>query len=182
MNIIQKYSSKYNARFYHWCLMSNHYHLVTELKNPEDLTKITGGIQQVYAYRYHKKYGTAGKLFQGRFKSQAIEKENYLLICGRYVENNPVRAGLCQNAWDWPWSSAGFYIDGKNDTITLKDPLWKKTNGEDYKEWLKKTSQEEEKLFKSSLEVIGNLEYQRKLLKKKGRIIHRRKGRRPDYL
>jgi len=85
---------------------------------------MVGGWQHVYAVRYHRKYQTAGRLFQGRFKSQAIEKERYLLACGRYVEQNPVRAGLCAHAWHWPWSSAGFYAEGKRDALTVLDPLW----------------------------------------------------------
>jgi len=121
---VSRYVARAGACVYHWCLIPNHYHMVIELPWPAGLSRMVGGWQHVYAVRYHRKYQTAGRLFQGRFKSQAIEKERYLLACGRYVEQNPVRAGLCAHAWHWPWSSAGFYAEGKRDALTVLDPLW----------------------------------------------------------
>ncbi|MBU1262841.1 transposase, partial [bacterium] len=94
ISLIKRYQEKFSFKVYHWCLMNNHYHLLIELANSKDLNKIMGAIQQIYAVYHHKRYQTAGQLFQSRFKSQAIEKSNYLLACGRYIERNPLRANL----------------------------------------------------------------------------------------
>jgi putative transposase len=95
-----------------------------ELVNSKDLNKIIGAIQQIHTRYYHKRYQTAGQLFQSRFKSQAIENSNYLLSCGRYIELNPKRANLVQIPWEWRWSSAQYYALGQKDEITEDDPEW----------------------------------------------------------
>ena len=132
----------------------------------------------MYAVRYHKRYGTAGRVFQGRFKSQAIEKDEYLLACGRYVEVNPVRAEICTYPWEWRWSSARFYVNGKRDRITTQDPLWMNANS--YREFLCEEVGilNESKLFKSSIDVIGSGRFRQNLVMHRGRMTLRR-GRRP---
>ena len=55
--------------------------------------------------RYHRHYGSSGHLWQGRYKSFGIEDDDHLLTVARYVEGNPVRAGLVETAVDWVWSS-----------------------------------------------------------------------------
>ena len=59
-----RYKEKYAFEVYHWCLMPNHYHLVLGVQRGRQLTKIIGACQQIYAHYYHRKYKTAGKLFQ----------------------------------------------------------------------------------------------------------------------
>ncbi len=176
---VMRYSTEASASIYHWCLMPNHYHILIELSNPSTLSKMVGGWQHVYAVRYHHRHNTAGRFFQGRFKSQAIEKERYLLACGRYVELNPVRAGLCQFPWEWPWSSATFYVEGRRDLLTTYDPLWKDKGPEDYREWLLAgCPKDEKKLFSSSSQIIGGEGFRNELRLARGRLKRRGRGRR----
>jgi putative transposase len=58
-----------------------------------------------FAHYYHATYNTSGHIWQGRFKSLLIEREEYLIVALRYIENNPVRAGMVRSAQDWQWSS-----------------------------------------------------------------------------
>jgi REP element-mobilizing transposase RayT len=94
---------------YHWvchtfCLMVNHYHLIIE--TPEaNLSKGMHHLNANYCQAHHKKYGTVGHLFQGRFKAIVVDRENYLLELARYVVLNPVRAGLTARPEEWSWSS-----------------------------------------------------------------------------
>ncbi|MFH1504212.1 MAG: transposase [Candidatus Omnitrophota bacterium] len=83
-------------KIYHWVIMSNHYHIVLELDEPKMISSAMAGIARSYVYYYHRKYKSAGHLWQGRFKSQPIQKELYLLGCGRYIERNPVKAGMVE--------------------------------------------------------------------------------------
>ncbi len=177
LKILQRYISKLNAKVYHWCLMPNHYHIVIEPASAEVLSKLIGGVQQVYAMKYHRRYSTAGRLFQCRFKSQAIDKYTYLLACGRYVERNPVRAGLCQNAWEWAWSSVSFYTKGKLDSVTSPDPTLKEKSREQYIEWLRQECQAEENMLRSNKEIVGSDAFQNELVRKHGRLIQHRRGR-----
>lgn len=170
LKVIKRYQQKIPFLAYHWCIMSNHYHLVAELSKPSLISKIVGACQQIYALYYHRKYHTAGKLFQNRFKSQAIEKESYLFSCGRYVELNPVRARLVEFAWDWKWSSARFYTAGQNDDITSPDPEWKGKSAQEYKKWLSdsNTAQKEQGIFSSSRTIIGSDNFRDKFAVQQG--------------
>jgi putative transposase len=87
-----------------YCLMPNHYHLVLELNGPA----LSGGLQRlngVYAQTFNRLHRFVGHLFQGRFHSVLVETDPYLLELARYLPLNPVRARLCDDPVDWPWSS-----------------------------------------------------------------------------
>jgi REP element-mobilizing transposase RayT len=87
-----------------YCLMPNHYHLVLEI----DVPTLSSGLQQLngsYAQEFNRRHGFSGHLFQGRFHSAPVETDSHLLELARYVPLNPVRARLCDDPADWPWSS-----------------------------------------------------------------------------
>ena len=90
---------------YAFCLMGNHYHVVLEAT----CGALSDGVQQLngtYAQLFNRRYGRWGHLFGARFGSRVIETEAYLYEACRYVLENPVRAGLCERAEDWPWSGS----------------------------------------------------------------------------
>lgn len=91
-------------RCYAYCLMSNHYHLM--LETPES-NLVTGmrRLNGVYTQKFNRRHGRVGHLFQGRYKSIVVDRENYLLELCRYVVLNPVRAGMVSKPGDWKWSS-----------------------------------------------------------------------------
>jgi len=125
LNIIRLYIEKYRVRIFHYCFMPNHIHLLIQALISADLPKFMQGVLQVYANYYHKKYDTIGYLFQNRYKSIPIEKESYLLECGRYIERNPLRAKICSDPKDYPWSSYLFYAHGhKNRIIEEPNPCF----------------------------------------------------------
>ena len=71
----------------------------------EDLSKCMQWLMTSHVRRYHKHFGTSGHVWQGRFKSFIIQEDNHLLTVTRYIEGNPIRAGLVEFAEDWRWSS-----------------------------------------------------------------------------
>lgn len=87
-----------------WCLMGNHYHFViqTRLAN---LSLLMRHINGVFTQRFNQRHRKVGHLFQGRFKAVLVDRDSYLLEVCRYVELNPVRAGLVAEAADWAWNS-----------------------------------------------------------------------------
>ncbi len=89
-----------------WCLMGNHYHFViqTRLAN---LSLLMRHINGVFTQRFNQRHRKVGHLFQGRFKAVLVDRDSYLLEVCRYVELNPVRAGMVLHPGDWPWSSYG---------------------------------------------------------------------------
>lgn len=87
-----------------WCFMGNHYHFVLQTRQP-NLSLLMRHINGVYTQRFNQRHRKVGHLFQGRFKAVLVDRDSYLLEVCRYVELNPVRAGMVAAPGDWPWSS-----------------------------------------------------------------------------
>ena len=87
-----------------YCLMPNHYHLVLEIGEPT-LSEGFQWLNGVYAQAFNRRHGKTGHLFQGRFHSVRVESDEHLLELSRYLMRNPVRARLCSDPADWPWSN-----------------------------------------------------------------------------
>ncbi len=88
-----------------YCLMPNHFHLVLWPLGDGDLGRWMQWLLTAQVRRHHRRHGTDGHLWQGRFKSFPIQQDEHLLTVLRYVERNPLRADLAARAEDWPWSS-----------------------------------------------------------------------------
>jgi len=181
--ILSRYAKERKLRIYHWVLMPNHYHVLLELDHPEALSSIMAGIDRSYVHYHHKAHSSVGHLWQGRFKSQAIEKDRYLLNCGRYIERNPVKAGMVDYAEDYPYSSAAYYVSGREDELTQEDPLFSSFGNqlnqrrERYREFIRAYDQEEELLFEGLEFPRGSKEFVNRLIRKKGLYLPRQTGR-----
>ena len=99
-----------------WCLMPNHVHLVAVPKTAEGLASAVGRAHWRYTRAINFREGWRGYLWQGRFASCAMDAV-HTLTAARYIERNPVRAGLVERAWEWPWSSARAHVQGKADAL-----------------------------------------------------------------
>ena len=110
------------VRIWAWCLMSNHVHLVAVPKTAEALARAVGEAHRRYTRRINFREGWRGYLWQGRFASFVMEG-SHVLAAVRYVERNPVRAGLVKRAWQWPWSSAAGHVSGRGDALVRSNPL-----------------------------------------------------------
>lgn len=86
-----------------WCALGTHFHLVVECRQQQlslALHRVTG----LYAQRFNNRHGRRGHVFEERFSARLIESETHLQRAIRYVLENPVAAGLCEEPSDWPWS------------------------------------------------------------------------------
>ena len=92
-----------------WCLMTNHIHLVAVPSDEKALARSIGEAHKRYTRMRNFAEGVRGYLFQGRFGSCVLD-EGHLLAAVRYVEQNPVRAGMVKRPWDYQWSSAQFHV------------------------------------------------------------------------
>ena len=115
--LISHYCGKTGTRCLAWCLMDNHVHLILVPPSTDDLRATLAAAHTVYSQRINAAQQTSGHLFQGRFASYAMD-EAHLFMAARYVENNPVKAGLVSRAEDWPWSSARAHVSGRSDGLT----------------------------------------------------------------
>lgn len=102
---LSRYKQRYGFLLYGFCLMPNHAHLIGEPKELKNLAKFMQGLQRSYTAYFNKRYRKVGHLWQERFKSKVIVKDDYLIDCIQYIELNPVRANMVRSPADYEWSS-----------------------------------------------------------------------------
>jgi putative transposase len=94
-----------------YCLMSNHLHLLVETPEP-NLGDGMHTLHSGYALLYNRRHRRCGHVFDGRFGSNVVRDDEQLWTVTRYIQRNPVEAGLCAVASEWKWSSHGGMLDG----------------------------------------------------------------------
>ncbi len=110
------------TRIWAYCLMPNHVHLILVPTTADGLRSTLGEAHRRYTRGVNFREGWRGHLWQERFHSFAMD-ESYLLACARYVELNPVAAGLVARPEDWRWSSAAAHLSGADDSLVEVAPL-----------------------------------------------------------
>ena len=98
---------RYPVELLTYCVMPNHWHLVVRPGTNEALGRWLGWVGVTHVRRHHEHYRRrgGGHLYQGRFKSFPVQDDAHYLTVMRYIEANPLRAGLVKRAGDWPWAS-----------------------------------------------------------------------------
>ena len=109
LSFLSEAASEHASEFLAWCLMSNHVHFVVVPHDVGSLAAVFGEAHRRYTRMVNFREGWRGHLWQERFHSYPLD-ESHLLAAGRYVEMNPVRAGLVLKPEDWSWSSARYHV------------------------------------------------------------------------
>ncbi len=123
---VRQLKDRINIKIYHYCLMTNHVHQAIKAESLSHLTEYASYLACIYARYYRRKYKRDGQVFQRNYGSKPILDDAYLFACGRYIERNPVEAGIAATPDSYPWSSYPFYAGMKEDgwgIITLS-PLF----------------------------------------------------------
>jgi len=121
MRCLGNASTHVEVELYAYCLMPNHFHLVVAAREEGGLPKFMKTLLGVHSLRWHAHRGDlgCGAVYQGRYRAFPIQTEGYFYAACRYVERNPVRAGLALRAEDWRWSSAGRDVSARPRDIVL---------------------------------------------------------------
>jgi putative transposase len=124
LEAVAKTKERYPFRLYGYCLMSNHFHLVLEPAAGQAISRILQSLSVAHTWHYHKAQATSGHVWQGRFKSPVVATDEHFLTVLRYVESNPLRAGLVRDLADYRWSS--YRGHGLGEALPLLDeaPVW----------------------------------------------------------
>ncbi|OVE73586.1 transposase [bacterium B13(2017)] len=133
LNYLEWYAKPAGIKFWAYCLMDNHVHLVAVPETKEGLAYGLGETHRRYTRMIHFREDWHGYLWEGRFKSYPLS-EAHLFSTIRYIERNPVRAGMLRKAEDYPWSSANAHVNGKLDKILSDNFMISKINN--WKEYL----------------------------------------------
>ncbi len=107
-----------------YALMPNHLHLLVSPAAESGLGQMMQWIGRYYVPYFNQKYGRSGTLWQGRYKTSVLEPERYFLLCSRYIETNPVRAGLTAEPGAYPWSSYAHHAGLRADPLVTDHALY----------------------------------------------------------
>ena len=122
LGLMAQWCSRCVVEIWAYCLMPNHVHLIAVPESEDGLRSAIGEAYRRCTRRINFREGWRGHLWQGRFASYTME-ERYLLAAARYIEMNPVRAGLVDRPGEYPWSSAAAHTLGRDDRLVKVSPL-----------------------------------------------------------
>lgn len=120
LRLLSEYGRMHGLRLWAYCLMTNHVHLIAVPSAEHSLAHALRGVHTVYAMHYNHRHHASGHLWQGRYKSCPLDGP-HLWHAVRYVERNPVRAGIVSRAQDYPWSSAPAHCGLRRDPLLAPD-------------------------------------------------------------
>ena len=112
LNSLKQYAAKFRLDIWAYCLMPNHFHLLVVPQTEDALACGVGLANQVYTRYVNRKYFRSGRLWQNRFFSCIVDNDITLWRVARYIENNPLKAGLVNAAERYRWSSARGNVKG----------------------------------------------------------------------
>jgi putative transposase len=122
LKLMAQWCGAWDVEIWAYCLMPNHVHLIAVPARAETLARGVAEAHRRYTRYINFREGWRGYLWQGRFKS-FIMSPDYMFTAARYIELNPVRAGLVERPEDWPWSSARAHLSGRDDALVKAAPL-----------------------------------------------------------
>lgn len=125
--LVRNNCRKHNVEIWAYCLMPNHVHLIAVPKSEDGLRLAIGKAHRHYTIRVNLAQGWSGYLWQGRFGSCVMD-DVHLLACARYIELNPVRAGLVDKPEAYHWSSARAHLMGQNDGLIKSSAILDKAS------------------------------------------------------
>ena len=117
LDIVDQAMERLDAEMLAFCLMGNHYHFVLRTRQP-NLSRLMRHINGEYTRTFNRRHAVCGHVFQGRFHAILVDRDAYLLEVCRYVELNPVRAGLASSVDNWPWCSYHAHVGSE------RGPKW----------------------------------------------------------
>ena len=155
IKLMYKLKSEQNIKIIAYCIMNNHAHILIQTECIEDLSKYMQRLNTSYGKYYNKKYKRIGYVFRDRFKSEGIYNEDHLYNCINYIYNNPVKAGICKQASQYPYSNYKKIEVVNMGDYTFIEAYEKKKDCKDVlQEYLKKNKINMEKLGNEKAKLI----------------------------
>lgn len=122
VSLMSEWCHRCRVEIWAYCLMPNHSHLIAVPPSADALRRAIGQAHNAYTREVNRREGWTGHLWQGRFASFAMD-ERHTVAAARYVELNPVRAGLVHRPEEYRWSSARAHLAGRDDALVSARPL-----------------------------------------------------------
>jgi len=119
LDCLRRASLRFGCKVHAYVLMTNHVHLLVTPCEVHAVSRLMQWIGRRYVRTFNERHERSGTLWEGRFRSSLVDSEHYFLACQRYIELNPVRAGMVRQARDYPWSSHRYYLDDRPDPLLV---------------------------------------------------------------
>jgi putative transposase len=108
-----------------YVLMTNHVHILATPRAPRSIPRMLQTVGRRHVRRFNLRAGRSGTLFEGRYRATVVDSERYFLHCLRYIELNPVRAGLVEDPAAYAWSSCRNHLGRHTDPLVSEHPLYR---------------------------------------------------------
>jgi len=176
LDYLRIYAKPAGIHFWGYCLMDNHVHIIAVPDKEENLARGFSEAHRRYTRMINFREEWRGCLWEGRFKSYPLNLA-HLYAAIRYIERNPVRAKIVENAWDYPWSSARAHVFKQKDHL-LEDNFMVS----EIKDWRLFLSEEDKQadinLLKTHVNTgrpLGDSQFIEEIEKLTGRVLHKQK-------
>lgn len=120
--LLRELAREFNCAVHAYCLMTNHVHLLLTPQAVDSCSKLMKHLGQRYTQYFNRRYERSGTLWEGRFRSCVAESARYVLACYRYIELNPVRAGMVSHPGAYLWSSYAVNSGSRADALVSPHP------------------------------------------------------------
>lgn len=147
-------AARYLVAIHAYVLMTNHIHLLVTPAEQGGVSRMMQLLGSTYVANINANYQRTGSLWEGRYKSSLVDSDQYCLACYRYIELNPVRAGMCRLPQNYPWSSYGVNAENNFNPGIEPHPQWRALGETDLERCTNYRLLVEEGLDQSSLEKI----------------------------
>ena len=131
LDVLREARNKYGCMIHAYVLMTNHVHLLVTPEQSDSVSQMMQGLGRSYVRYINSVYRRSGTLWEGRYKSALIDSECYLMTCSRYIELNPVRAGMVSDPGGYQWSSYRANALGAVDQCVSPHGLYQALGGND---------------------------------------------------
>lgn len=133
LTILEVASKSERCGIHAYVLMTNHVHLLLTPSSGGAASRMMKHVLQAYAQLHNRKYERSGGLYEGRYRASVVQTERYFLLCQRYIELNPVRAGMVSRPEEYPWSSHRSNLYQDPGTLLTPHPLYAALSGSEYR-------------------------------------------------
>ncbi len=124
-------ATRHDVSIHAYVFMTNHIHLLASPGTEDSIPKTLQSVGRRYVQYFNFRYQRTGTLWEGRYRATVVDVERYLFECMRYIELNPVRAGMVANPGDYAWSSYQANAHGKDDALVAAHSLYRRLAGQE---------------------------------------------------
>lgn len=124
LGLLDKACRTHDCSLHAYCLMTNHVHLLMTPSAPAGASRVMQDVGRDFVRSFNRIHRRTGTLWEGRFKSSLVDTRRYCLVCYRYIELNPVRAGMVRHPADYPWSSYRYNANGNPAAPVIPHDCW----------------------------------------------------------